>query len=108
MISHILPNQYGDKYESVYILVFLLIFATDYFYFPLVLNYFHGTSPIFENPWSFFFLKSVFTGVILMELFTIKYVNALVGGLLKANQELDASLDVKIEEMIRKIDSQNK
>lgn len=108
MISHILPNHYGDKYESIYIGLFLVFFITDYFYYPHVLAHFHGTSPLFDDPWSFFFLKSVFTGVILMELFSIKYVNSLVGGLLKANQELDASIDVKIEEMMRKIDSQNK
>jgi hypothetical protein len=105
MISHILPNQYGDKFEPIYIVVFLLIFSTDYFYYPHVLAYFHGTSPLFDDPWSFFFLKSVFAGVIIMELFTIKYVNALVGGLLKANKELDASIDAKIDMMMKKIDN---
>jgi hypothetical protein len=105
MISHILPNQYGDKFESVYIFVFLIIFSTDYFYYPHVLAFFHRTSPLFDDPWSFFFLKSTFTGVILMELFTIKFVYALVRGLLNANQELDASIDAKIDMMMKEIDN---
>lgn len=107
-ISYLLPKQDSDKFKKLYLGVFLILYAGDFLYLPFLHELAIGSTFLINDIYSYFAVKSLFTAVILLQLFTLSYVNSLIKGLLYANKKLDASIEEKVNSLMKQIDSQNK
>lgn len=97
ILSFILQGP-GHKFRYVCIGFFMLLFIGDIFYVPIVFSHTERQTLDIVLSQDYMIFKTIFAVVIMMQLFTMHFVNKFVTELVSANRKLETSIQNTLED----------